>query len=734
MHHLFHSMLFLSLCLFSGMLAAESRSLQMEYAPVAGEFTPAHADQWVFRPYQAGTRLPMSGEPNGLVFRLLLPDDVNVSSSDNLVIQPRYLMKVSGWFRYQDASDWKTVTVGRLLPTVAGYYSTRDLVFELDAPLEKGMPIYLYVQDTGGKKPLNVLLVDRKSYLDSDVRFSRYIAVLYGMIFVLALINLIFYFFIREMPFLIYSIYMISALISLFWQEGWIVKIIPHVGMQWMQLGLWLFGPLSVLLFYQFYRSYLGLSRHSRGGKLLIGFQVVYGVVVLLRLLDGYFLDASMLNLWTQVANGILMIGAIGLFMLTLAYWIKGYRLAGYLFIANTILIGATLMRIYYAFNFSTGNYWLAHAFEVALALDAILLSLALADRTLSIKRERDKARVELERVDTAYKREQLLAEFVRQSQALVTDNRSEDFLRELDNLMFSSIRRILRVKGGVLLVRENEKVWQRSFGEGMMLSRLIARITKERRESLLDACGRGEIDVGDLEEFPDRRGYYQYLMIPIKIREHMDYCMLLVVPQDQSLDKDLIYGLREYVEKAVHARMDAENMEQLQRSARYDDMTGVFNRASMEVHISHMLELCADGGRGLALAFVDLDHFKGLNDSMGHDFGDECLKLLCQTMRDILPKEAVVGRFGGDEFLVLLSGSDYFHATEVLARLNPALQEAAPALNNVALSVSVGIAECPSGQKMPMADLLKKADVSLYAAKAAGRGCIGARAAVSSG
>jgi diguanylate cyclase (GGDEF)-like protein len=154
---------------------------------------------------------------------------------------------------------------------------------------------------------------------------------------------------------------------------------------------------------------------------------------------------------------------------------------------------------------------------------------------------------------------------------------------------------------------------------------------------------------------------------------------MLLVVPEEQSLDNNLIYGLREYVEKAVHARMDAENMEQLQRSARYDDLTGVFNRASMEMHISRMLEQCAEGGCGLALAFVDLDYFRGLNDRMGHDFGDECLKRLCQTMQDILPWEAVVGRFGGDEFLVLLSGSDGFHATEVLARLNTALQEAVP-------------------------------------------------------
>ncbi len=731
LRHLLLSMLFL--CLFSGTWAAEYPPLQMEFTPFSGEFSPAQADELTFIPYEPETRLKFEGGERGVVFRVHVPEGLSLSGGENLVIQPRYFLRVTGWFRYQGAGDWQKVTVGRLLPTVADYYSTRDLVFELAAPLAGGEPVYLYVQDTGGMKPLNVSLVERKSYLASDVSFSRYISVLYGMIFVLALINLIFYFFIRETPFLLYSIYMLSALMSMFWQEGWIVKIIPIHDLQWAQLGLAIFGPLSVLLFFQFYRSYLGLGRKTRDGRLLIGFQLVYGTLITIRILDGFFLGAKTFTFWTQLSNVVLMVGVVGLLLLTLGYWTRGYRLAGYLFVANSILIGATLMRIYYAFSFSPGDFWLAHAFEVALALDAILLSLALADRTLSIKRERDKARVDLERVDTAYKREQLLADFVRQSRELAANSSGVDFVRELDQLMFRSVARIVDVRGIVLLEREGSRVQQRSFGGGRILSRLFSRMVEQRREKFLAVCERGEIDKGVLEDFPDKRERYSYILIPIRIREHMNYCLVLLVSRDQVLDNEQIYGLREFVEKAVHARMDAENMEKLQRSARYDDLTGVFNRSSMEMHVSRLLEQCAAGGRGLTLAFVDLDYFKKLNDSMGHDFGDECLKLLCRTMRELLPGEAVIGRFGGDEFLVLLPGADYFHATEVLARLNPVLQETV-LKGDASLSVSVGIAECLSGQKMSMAELLKNADISLYAAKAAGRGCIGAKATASAG
>ena len=196
-------------------------------------------------------------------------------------------------------------------------------------------------------------------------------------------------------------------------------------------------------------------------------------------------------------------------------------------------------------------------------------------------------------------------------------------------------------------------------------------------------------------------------------------------VLRTQSLDKEVVAGLREFVEKAVHARMDAENMWELQHSATFDLLTGVYNRATMEMHIASALEQGGETGRGLSLAFVDIDHFKLLNDSKGHDFGDDCLRLLCRTMREILPVDAVIGRFGGDEFLVLLPGADYLQASQHLAGLNLGLWERMSESDD-SLTVSVGIAECLAGQKMPMTELLKNADRSLYAAKAAGKGQIG--------
>ncbi len=371
---------------------------------------------------------------------------------------------------------------------------------------------------------------------------------------------------------------------------------------------------------------------------------------------------------------------------------------------------------------------WLA-AFEIALAVDALILTLALASRTLSALKERDQAKVDLVRADTAYQREQLLADFVRKLQSVITDDENVDVSREMDGLFFESINRIIHVVEVMVLTMNGGKAQYRCLGRNKVMGRLFMQVFNQQMPQFMKDCRSGLITRRNIRGFPDARERYQYLLVPVKTREEMDFCLLLLIPQEQYLDRDMVSGLREFVEKAVHARMDAENMEQLHYSARYDDLTGVLNRASMESRVARLLTQCAEGGKGLALAFVDVDHFKKLNDGMGHDFGDLCLKMLCRIMQQVLPKGGQIGRFGGDEFLVLFPGLDYGEASQLMEKLNPALAVASKREKTV-LSVSIGIADCLSGQRITMAELFKQADMSLYAAKAAGRAQVGPRVA----
>lgn len=711
-------------------VADTQQPLPLDYAIPEQSFDPDQTSNLDFRAYTPGARLRFAKHSFGIVLRTYLPALPQDAADYNLVLEPRYLLEVDGWFRLKQDGGWLSEKRGRLLSNKPTYYSTQDLVYELPEHLDTTQPVYLLVRDRGASKSVSVSVEERQAYLLDDVSYSRYAMALYTVILVLAIVNLIFYAFLREQPFLWYGIYMVLALNGIIWQEGWVGRFFYLPDAVSTSRWLHLFSMLPVAFFFQFYRSYLGLDKSTSDGKVFLGFQVGFVAIILLSQLHSWWSGSPVPVGWVNLFNGFLAVGAISVFVLTLRFWIQGFRLAGYLFVANLVLIGATLTRIAYAFHIIVENtFWQTHAFELALAIDAVILSVALADRTLGVKKERDQAKVELVKVDTAYQREQLLADFVRQLQAEMEEENRPNASRHMDKLLFDGINRILEVAEVMVLTRKDEKIHYRCLGGNRILGSLFMKILNQQMPQFMKDCRSGLISRRNIRGFPDARERYQCLLIPVKIREEMDYCLLLLIPREQYLDRDLVSGLREFVEKAVHALMNAKNLEQLRYSARYDDLTGVLNRASMENQISTLLQQCRDGGEGLALAFVDIDHFKSLNDSMGHDYGDTCLKLLCKRLQQLLAEDALIGRFGGDEFLVLLPGMDYRQAQQVLEKLNPMLASVVQEEGN-ALSVSMGIAECRSGQRMPMAELLKQADMSLYAAKAAGRACIGPRVA----
>ena len=153
-----------------------------------------------------------------------------------------------------------------------------------------------------------------------------------------------------------------------------------------------------------------------------------------------------------------------------------------------------------------------------------------------------------------------------------------------------------------------------------------------------------------------------------------------------------------------------------LQHAATHDALTGVLNRAGF---ISRVTDSRALGAGALLLA--DLDGFKPVNDRHGHAVGDAVLAIVAQRVAAVLRPDDVVGRFGGDEFVVFLPGADVYVATLVAGRLLEALDEPITVGDvQVRLGVSVGIDTSPT---RTLDEQLSVADAALYRAKNAGRG-----------
>ena len=163
-----------------------------------------------------------------------------------------------------------------------------------------------------------------------------------------------------------------------------------------------------------------------------------------------------------------------------------------------------------------------------------------------------------------------------------------------------------------------------------------------------------------------------------------------------------------------------------LRQRSRHDGLTGLLNRRTMEEALQAQIQRSRRTGEPFAVLMLDLDHFKAINDRHGHAAGDRALKHTAAALKGELREVDALGRFGGEEFLVLMPGADLDAARPVAERLRAALVADLPRIDGVplALSASIGIAQWREPAEEP-SRLLMRADAALYRAKMSGRDCV---------
>jgi diguanylate cyclase (GGDEF)-like protein/PAS domain S-box-containing protein len=163
---------------------------------------------------------------------------------------------------------------------------------------------------------------------------------------------------------------------------------------------------------------------------------------------------------------------------------------------------------------------------------------------------------------------------------------------------------------------------------------------------------------------------------------------------------------------------------QQLMWDAAHDALTGLWNRAALAAHLTQACERASRDGSRLALLFVDLDGFKAINDTLGHEVGDAALVEAAYRLRTAVRTSDTVARLGGDEFTVLLDEVDDEREVAVIAdRVVAAFEDPWHELGTAGLTASVGVAisDCTP---ISASELLRLADTAMYEAKRSGRSC----------
>jgi diguanylate cyclase (GGDEF)-like protein len=167
------------------------------------------------------------------------------------------------------------------------------------------------------------------------------------------------------------------------------------------------------------------------------------------------------------------------------------------------------------------------------------------------------------------------------------------------------------------------------------------------------------------------------------------------------------------------------EKTVELELLASRDQLTGLFNRRYADTHLERCIEDFHRYGRGFAVALIDLDHFKRINDQQSHEVGDQVLKRVARILMARCRRTDVVARYGGEEFLLCFAETDAVTVTDICEQLRHAVAGAdwSSISPDIKVSLSAGVAEMRAG--LGRSDLVNAADRKLYEAKDAGRNLV---------
>jgi diguanylate cyclase (GGDEF)-like protein len=152
------------------------------------------------------------------------------------------------------------------------------------------------------------------------------------------------------------------------------------------------------------------------------------------------------------------------------------------------------------------------------------------------------------------------------------------------------------------------------------------------------------------------------------------------------------------------------------------DSLSGAFNRRGIETKLAAELKHIQRGKHRLSVALIDVDYFKSINDIQGHAAGDAALREVAETISTHLRGRDYLGRYGGDEFLLILPQTPCSVALGVTERLNQAITKLSLATGSMPLTLSIGLTEAVADDDA--VTLIARADKALYQAKSDGRNC----------
>ena len=215
-----------------------------------------------------------------------------------------------------------------------------------------------------------------------------------------------------------------------------------------------------------------------------------------------------------------------------------------------------------------------------------------------------------------------------------------------------------------------------------------------------------------------------QVAILPLRAGGVLFGCLAILSEQEYHLGKDQVQVLQSAMNHLGLALNNALLYRKVKTEAEFDGLTRIYNRQHFDTKMKEEVRRHLRYGQAMSLILMDLDHFKSINDSNGHQAGDQVLKEVARLIQETVRTSDIAARYGGEEFALLLPNTPPGHAWMLAERLRRRIAQNSLGVCRQAVRVtaSFGVAALDVHAAIPDQDLIARADSALYSAKALGR------------
>lgn len=661
---------------------------------------------------------------------LLLKDDGSTAQAELRFTIPRDDAQASHWvlwvrrvplqsLRLSAGEHWQPGPRSFLRPDAEDGVLPVGYLFRLPGAWEGDIRLQLEASSLR-KSALHPEVVSEAAAMEYMQRATMIVIAAYASLFTLALLSLALYFASRDMTFLSFFGFCVVGLMQIAAHNGHLYQL-DSLGL-FAAFGGGGFGAMSLIFEAAALRILLRYTDLPKARPEWTR-KINAGTIALLLLACVLLAWGANVNHLATAALPVVWLagGVVGL-MVLLDAWRRRVTMAAAVMCSLLAIAAAVVVSELTAIGVVRSTLLTHYGDQVAIVLCALMLAVGLISRISKYREQRDREQRAREESERKLYREAVRSELLSALQMSLRGLDEEEIQPAAYRLLLEHLHRIVPTSLALAMTRgylgsDVVMSWPPAALERMSEQDLMRRQTLRQQLS-------GSIDLQYPVTKPGEAvAVAMEAAVSMPIRAPAWGALVLERVGATAFHPDELIIARDLARITVQQIEEAVTALKLRHTAEVDALTGSMNRRSIDLSLSRTFQHAHRNQQPLSVLFVDIDHFKTFNDMFGHACGDFCLRELSRVLKTTLSVDDFLGRYGGEEFVVILPGRQTEMARAVAEELRVAVEASEFRWNErtLRLTVSIGVASRLEGESLPQ-PALERADRALYSAKRAGR------------